>query len=529
MLIDSQFSPATGNRHVVIVGAGPAGLTAAYTLSKYNVPATVLEADDIVGGLSRTVNYKGYLFDIGGHRFFSKWDDVNQIWREVLGSDFVERPRLSRILYRQQFFYYPLRIRNALFGLGVGDSVRILLSYLRSRIVYYENEQNLEQWVSNRFGKRLYEIFFKTYTEKVWGVPCTEIRAEWAAQRIRGLSLGAAIRNALSRSPKPTIKSLIHSFHYPRRGPGQMWETMTALLRNRGYPVSRARTVIRILHDETGITAVETTGRYGTETHKGTDFISSMPIRDLVRALDPPAPPLVRDAAEKLRYRDFLVVALIVNRQEVMPDNWIYVHDKGVRVGRIQNFKNWSPDMVPDLSKTCLGMEYFVFENDDLWASSDRDLIELAKCEIAQLGLARPEEIEDGTVVRMPRAYPMYDSGWAKQVAAIRGYLEECSPNLQLVGRNGMHKYNNQDHSMMTAQCAAKNILGAQYNLWSINAEPDYHEGSHEHKNPRALQVDSTGNHDGRRIRQGHSAPSIDTHAKQGSGALTSRCSPSEV
>jgi protoporphyrinogen oxidase len=487
--LDSQFSPARNNRHVVIVGAGPAGLTAAYTLSKHNVRATVLEADDTVGGLSRTVNYKGYLFDIGGHRFFSKWDEVNQIWREVLGSEFLERRRLSRILYRKRFFYYPLRATDALFGLGIRDSIRILLSYLRSRVVYYENEQNLEQWVSNRFGKRLYEIFFKTYTEKVWGVPCTEIRAEWAAQRIRGLSLAAAIRNALSRSPSPKIKTLINSFHYPRRGPGQMWESMTALLRDRGYPILLGRTVIRILHDETGVTALETTGRHGTETHSGTDFISSMPIRELVRALDPPAPLLVQEAAEKLRYRDFLVVSLIVNRREVMPDNWIYVHEKEVRVGRIQNFKNWSPDMVPDPSKTCLGVEYFVFENDDLWARSDDNLIEFAKCEMAQLGLAEPEEIEDGTVVRMPKAYPIYDNGWAKKVATIRDYLEECLPNLQLVGRNGMHKYNNQDHSMMTAQCAAKNILGAKYDVWSINAEPDYHEEIQEHKKPPAVEV----------------------------------------
>ena len=487
--LGSQFSPARGNRHIVIVGAGPAGLTAAYTLSRRNVTATVLEADDVVGGLSRTVNYKGYLFDIGGHRFFSKWDEVNQIWREVLGREFLERPRLSRILYRNKFFYYPLRTTNALFGLGLRDSIRILLSYLRSRVVYYENEQNLEQWVSNRFGKRLYEIFFKTYTEKVWGVPCTEIRAEWAAQRIRGLSLSAAIRNALSPTGSPKIKTLINTFHYPRRGPGQMWESMTALLRDRGCPILLRRTVSRILHDKTGVIALETTGPYGTETHQGTDFISSMPIRDLVRALDPPAPPPVREAAEKLRYRDFLVVSLIVNRQEVMPDNWIYVHEKDVRVGRIQNFKNWSPDMVPDPSKTCLGMEYFVFENDDLWARSDEVLIELAKREIAQLGLADPEEIEDGVVVRMPKAYPMYDSGWTKQVATIRDYLKECSPNLQLVGRNGMHKYNNQDHSMMTAKCAAENILGAKYDLWSINAEPDYHEENHEPKKPRAVAL----------------------------------------
>jgi protoporphyrinogen oxidase len=479
------------DRKVVIIGAGPAGLTAAYELSKHSVPAVVLERDSTVGGLSRTVNHKEYLFDIGGHRFFTKWDEVNQIWREVLGEQFLERPRLSRIFYRKKFFYYPLRAKNALFGLGVVDSARVVFSYLKSRLFYYENEQNLEQWVSNRFGKRLYEIFFKTYTEKVWGVRCTEIGAEWAAQRIQSLSLATALRNALYKPQKTKVKTLISSFHYPRRGPGQMWESMAELLRKRDYPILLERPVTRILHDGSGVTAFEATAPNGLETHAGTDFISSMPIRELVRALDPPAPKLVQQAAVLLRYRDFLIVSLVVNRKEVIPDNWIYIHDPSVRVGRIQNFKNWSPNMVPDPNKTSLGMEYFVFENDDVWASPDDKLIDLAKCEIAKLGLVKPEEIEDGVVVRMPKAYPMYNSGWAKQVATIRQYLEECLPNLQLVGRNGMHKYNNQDHSMMTALCAAKNIMGAKYDLWAINSEPDYYEEKREHKKPTSPETEA--------------------------------------
>ena len=479
------------DRKVVIIGAGPAGLTAAYELSKHSVPAVVLERDNTVGGLSRTVNHKEYLFDIGGHRFFTKWDEVNQIWQEVLGEQFLERPRLSRIFYRNKFFYYPLRAKNALFGLGVVDSARVVFSYLKSRLFYYENEQNLEQWVSNRFGKRLYEIFFKTYTEKVWGVRCTEIGAEWAAQRIQSLSLTTALRNALYKPHKTKVKSLISSFHYPRRGPGQMWESMTELLRKRDYPILLERLVTRILHDGSGVTAFEAMAPNGLETHRGTDFISSMPIRELVRALDPPAPKSVQQAAERLRYRDFLIVNLVVNRKEVMPDNWIYIHDPSVRVGRIQNFKNWSPDMVPDPNKTSLGMEYFVFENDDVWASPDDKLIELAKCEIAKLGLVKPEEIEDGVVVRMPKAYPMYNSGWAKQVATIRQYLEECLPNLQLVGRNGMHKYNNQDHSMMTALYAVKNIMGAKYDLWAINSDPDYYEEKRLHNKPALPETEA--------------------------------------
>jgi len=463
-------------RKVIVIGAGPAGLTASYTLFKHRVPATVLEADRTVGGIARTVNYKGFLFDIGGHRFFTKWAEINRIWNEILGSKLLERPRLSRIYYRKKFFYYPLQARNAFFGLGVFESLRILASYCGSKLFPHPSEENLEQWISNRFGRRLYEIFFKTYTEKVWGVPCTTIRAEWAAQRIRGLSLTAAIRSALFRSNTQILKTLIDRFQYPERGPGQMWETLAHHLVEQGYPVLLERPVVRICHGERRVTSVVTRGQRGEECHEGTHFISSMPIRDLVNALDPPAPEAIRKAANLLRYRDFLIVSLIVDRKDVIPDNWLYVHEPKVRVGRIQNFKNWSPAMVPDPNKTCLGMEYFVFENDDLWASPDATLIELAKRELASLGLARADEIEDGAVVRMQKAYPMYDAGCSEQVETIRSYLAENLPNLQLVGRNGMHKYNNQDHSMMTAICAAENICGANYDLWAINTEPDYQE-----------------------------------------------------
>ena len=473
---------STGQASVVIIGGGPAGLTAARELSKHQVPAVVLEADKQVGGISRTVNYKGYLFDIGGHRFFTKWDEVNQIWRETLGDHFLLRPRLSRIYYRKKFFLYPLVAKNALLGLGLIESVRILLSYFRSALFPTPKEDNLEEWVTNRFGKRLYQIFFKTYTEKVWGVPCTSIQAEWAAQRIRGLSLLTAVRNALFPAKTPKAKTLIDRFHYPEHGPGEMWETLAGQLNQQGYPVLMERHVVRICHEGGTVTRVITRGPHGEESFEGTHFISSMPIRELVRALDPQPPEAIRDAAEQLRYRDFLIVSLIINRQEVSPDNWIYVHEPGVKVGRIQNFKNWSPSMVPDLSKTCLGMEYFVFENDELWSSPDPKLLEMARREIAQLGLVRPEEIEDGTVVRMQKAYPMYDPGWADRVQTIRAYAEANLKNLQFVGRNGMHKYNNQDHSMMTALCAARNICGADLDLWAINSEPDYHEEVKEEK-----------------------------------------------
>jgi protoporphyrinogen oxidase len=467
-------------KNVVIIGGGPAGLTAAYELSRHGVPAVVLEADNIVGGIARTVNYKGYLFDIGGHRFFSKCEEANQIWQEVLQGKFLERPRLSRIYYRKKFFYYPLKPKNALFGLGPVEAMRIVASYVWSRINPHREEENLEQWVSNRFGKRLYQIFFKTYTEKVWGVPCTEIRAEWAAQRIKGLSLTTAVRNALFAQKKPRVKTLIDKFHYPERGPGQMWETMTEMLRQRGYPVLMDRPVTRIEHDGTKVTALVTRGKHGEERFAGTHFISSMPIRELIGAMDPPAPPEVGMAASNLRYRDFLIVSLVINRPEVAPDNWIYVHDPAVKVGRLQNFKQWSPAMVPDPSKCCIGMEYFVFENDELWSSPDEKLIAMAKKEIAKLGLVKEEEVIDGTVVRMPKAYPMYDAGWHEQVLLIRNWIEKCLPNLQLVGRNGMHKYNNQDHSMMTALYAARNILGESHDLWAVNTDEEYHEEKRE-------------------------------------------------
>jgi protoporphyrinogen oxidase len=467
---------SSSGKQAIIIGGGPAGLTAALELSKLRVPATVVEADTQVGGIARTVNYKGYLFDIGGHRFFTKWDEVNQIWNDVLGGQFLERPRLSRIYYKKKFFMYPLVPKNALFGLGIFESVRILASYVKAKIRPTPKEENLEEWVSNRFGRRLYEIFFKTYTEKVWGVPCTTIRAEWAAQRIKGLSLTTAIRNALSPQKNGNVKTLIDKFQYPERGPGQMWESLTEQLNHNGYPVLMERRVTRILHQDGRVAGVVANGLRGEETFRGTDFISSMPIRDLVHALDPAPPEEIINAANRLRYRDFLIISLVVNRKEVAPDNWIYVHEPDVKVGRIQNFKNWSPAMVPDQSKTCLGMEYFVFENDELWSSPDDKLLDLARREIVQLGLVRAEEIEDGTVVRMQKAYPMYDEDWSAHVDTIRDWLADNARNLQLVGRNGMHKYNNQDHSMITALYAARNICGADYDLWTVNTEPDYHE-----------------------------------------------------
>jgi protoporphyrinogen oxidase len=466
-------------KNVVIIGAGPAGLTAAYDLCKAGIRSVILEKDRVVGGLSRTVNYKGYHFDIGGHRFFTKVKAVEAMWREVLAEgQFLRRGRLSRIYYNKRFFYYPLRASNALLGLGIWNSALIFLSYLRAQLFPEKPEDTFEQWISNRFGKRLYRIFFKTYTEKVWGIPCNQIMAEWAAQRIKGLSLLAAVKSALVQKQHTNgdvIKTLIDAFDYPELGPGMMWETVKGIVEKQGTEIRLKAGVEKILWSEGGVDALEVMVDGKPETIEGTHFISTMPIRELIQKFEPAVPDHVLQAAAALNYRDFLTVALVVNKRDTFPDNWIYIHDSDVKVGRIQNFKNWSPSMVPDPEKTCLGLEYFCFEGDGLWTMSDSDLIELGKKELGILGLVNPSDVVEGSVVRMPKAYPVYDGTYAESLRVVRAFLARV-PNLQLVGRNGMHKYNNQDHSMLTAMLAVKNILGASYDLWQVNAEQEYHE-----------------------------------------------------
>ena len=465
----------------MVIGGGPAGLTASYRLSSAGVESIVLEKDQTVGGISKTVNYKDYHFDIGGHRFFTKIDQVDQMWRDVLCDDFLERKRLSRIYYDGRFFYYPLRPFNALLGLGLWNSFLILGSYLFSRLMPLKQEETFEQWVTNRFGKRLYHIFFKTYTEKVWGMSCNEIRAEWAAQRIKGLSLITAIKNSLMKSQNNShgkqnvIKTLAGQFHYPKLGPGMMWRKVAQEIQDKHSEVHLDAEVTGIICSGDRVDAVEVERNGGLERISGTDFISSMPIRELVQKIKPPAPKEILDAANNLQYRDFLTVALILDKRNVFPDNWIYIHDPDVKVCRIQNFKNWSPYMVPDQSKTCLGLEYFCFEDDSLWKMSDGDLIHLGIREMEALGFADQGDVIDGTVVRMPKAYPVYDSKDKDSVTVIRNYLDKMG-NLHLVGRNGQHKYNNQDHSMLTAMMAVENILGADHDLWQVNEEQEYQE-----------------------------------------------------
>jgi protoporphyrinogen oxidase len=481
-LADLDLSPSPGRaqgRPYVVIGGGPAGLTAGYLLAKEGKRVIVLEADEQVGGLAKTVvDPDGYRFDLGGHRFFTKSKEVNDLWLEIMGDEFLMRPRQSRIFWRGKFLDYPLRGADVVKKLGPVELPLCLLSYLWAALKPKGREDNVEQWVSNRFGKRLYNHFFKSYTEKVWGVPTTELRAEWAAQRIKGLSFFSAAKAAFFGNRGDKIKSLIGQFQYPRYGPGQMWEQMTARIEELGGEVRLEDPATRLEVASDGeVIAVHTPD----EVIEPKAVISSLPLRATVGICDPQAPAEVRDAAQGLRYRDFLTVALVLDGEDVFPDNWIYIHEPGVRVGRIQNYRSWSPWMVPDPDTACVGLEYFCFEGDDLWTMSDDDLVALATAELDQLGLAQAGKVRRGYVVRVPKAYPMYDEDYSERVDVIKGWLGGLT-NLQQVGRNGLHRYNNSDHSMLSAMRAVDNVLhGTRHDIWAVNVESSYHE---EHQEP---------------------------------------------
>ncbi len=471
------------SKPILVIGAGPAGLTAAYRLVQEGEQVVVLEADSTVGGISRTVQVDGWRFDIGGHRFFTKVPEVESLWHEILpDDDFLMRPRMSRIYYNGKFFDYPLRAFNALAALGPLEALRCVGSYLWVRIHPPSNQDSFEGWTAARFGWRLYRKFFKSYTEKVWGMPATSIKADWAAQRIKNLSLGKAIFRAMFKySGSETITSLIEEFQYPKYGPGMMWERCRDLVSDGGGTVLLNSPVVSVRHRDGSAHSVvySSAGAGDTVAIREVDVsavISSMPLKELVESLDPLPPSDVRTAAANLSYRDFLTVALIVPESCGFPDNWIYIHDPEVSVGRIQNFRSWSPLMVKS-GYTCLGMEYFVSIGDKLWEMADADLLELAAQELAKIGIARKDQIETGYVVRMPKAYPVYDDRYQEAVEAIRKWLDINVTNLYPVGRNGMHRYNNQDHSMYTAMLAVDNIVNAaSHDIWSVNVDEEYHE-----------------------------------------------------
>jgi len=456
---------------VLVLGGGPAGLTAGYLLAKRRQPVTVLEAADQVGGLAMTVERDGYRFDLGGHRFFTKNREVDKLWHEIMGQEFLRRPRMSRIYWNGKYLDYPLNGKDVVRKLGPVELTRSFGSYLAATMRAKGDEETFEEWVSNRFGRRLFNLFFKSYTEKVWGVPTTEIRAEWAAQRIKGLSFWSAARDAFFGDGDQKVKSLIKEFNYPRYGPGQMWEEMTDRIRSLGGEVL-LESPVEALHLEDGrIAEVVVNG----ETMEAENVISSLPLRNAVGLVDPSAPEEVTAAARGLRYRDFLTVALVLEGEDLFPDNWIYIHEPAVQVGRIQNYRSWSPWMVPDPSMACVGLEYFCFDGDELWTKSDDELVELAADELEQLGLAKASQVQRGYAVRVPKAYPMYDVDYADRVALIRRWLDVI-PNLQQVGRNGLHRYNNSDHSMLTAMRAVDNLHGGRHDLWAVNVESSYLE-----------------------------------------------------
>ena len=472
---------------VFVIGAGPAGLTAAYCLTKETPSVIVIEKDPAyVGGISRTVRYGNFLFDIGGHRFFSKSKEVVDLWHEILPDDFVTRPRLSRIYYGGKFYSYPLNAFQALRNLGIFTSAACMVSYALARIAPVASPRSFHDWVRNQFGERLFRIFFKTYTEKVWGMSCDEISADWAAQRIKGLDLRVAVINALKRSFRrkakadetaDVVKTLIETFQYPRKGPGMMWEAAAAKITQRGGQILMGRELVELAYNSAErLWHIEVVAHGGArETYAARHLVSSAPVREFVQKLSPKPISLLH--ARELRYRDFLTVALMVNKPELFADNWIYIHDPSVKVGRVQNFGSWSPEMAPP-GMTCLGLEYFCFEGDGLWTMSDEDLIALATREVAKVGLVSADDVVDGCVVRQPKAYPVYDDSYREHMSTIRRDLESSYPTLHLIGRNGMHKYNNQDHAMMTAMLTARNILAGErvYDIWQVNEDAEYHE-----------------------------------------------------
>jgi UDP-galactopyranose mutase len=477
------MSPDSSTHDVVIIGAGPAGLTAAYELNRRGVTSTVLEATDMVGGISRTEERDGWRFDIGGHRFFTKVPEVERFWHEILpDEDFLQRPRMSRVYYQEKYFNYPIEIGDVIRNFGLVEVARIGFSYIWARIHRPSKESQvfLEGWISARFGRRLYGHLFKSYNEKLWGRPASEISADFAAQRIKDLTVWNAFVTALKpkgkRGKKKQITSLIEEFQYPKYGPGMMWEVCRDKVEAAGTKVLMQTPVTRIRHSGGKATSVVASSG-GVETeYPCTEIISSMPFRQLLQAMDPPPPAEVMKAAEGLTFRDFMTVALVVPQEYSFPDNWIYIHDPQVRVGRIQNFGSWSPYLIKE-GRTCLGLEYFVFEGDEDWMMKDEDLVARGARELEHLKLSQADKVEAGYVVRMPKAYPVYDHEYKDNVEIMRRWLQENAANVWPVGRNGMHKYNNQDHSMFTAMLSVQNIVdGTSHDIWSVNVEQEYHE-----------------------------------------------------
>lgn len=466
----------TKPQELVVIGAGPAGLTAALEAARSGLKPLVLEEEAQVGGIARTEIHRGYRFDIGGHRFFTRVPEIQRLWEEILGDDFRLTQRLSRIYHRRKYYRYPLNIWETLNNLGFVQSTRAVVSFSKARLSPRRTETTFEHWVTNRFGSHLYETFFKTYTEKVWGIPCREIQAEWASQRIKDLSLASAIRQALWPGAVTTPHSLIEQFHYPRLGPGMMWECFREKVEEHGGAVRTRQEVIEIRYEASRVTSVLLRpAEGGLTTVPLCQVISTMPLDELILRMRPAPPPVVVEAARALKYRDFILVGLVLRRPSLFADNWLYIHSSRVRVGRIQNFGNWSCDLVPNTGTSSLGMEYFCNRGDAIWTTPDDDLVRLASEEIEVLGLAKRTDLLWGTVIRQPKAYPVYDAHYQRHLTTIRGWLATLT-NFQTIGRNGQHRYNNMDHSMLTGLAAVHRLQGQAADPWEINVEESYHE-----------------------------------------------------
>ncbi len=471
---------------VGIVGGGPAGLTAAYYLSRHGVSVTVFEADPInVGGISRTIEFKGFHIDIGGHRFFSKSKLIEDLWTEMLPNDFLVRDRSSKIYFDKKFFSYPLKPFEVLSKLGPLEAVKCIGSFLIASLFPIRDPKTFKDWVTNHFGARLFRMFFESYTEKVWGRKTDQISADWAAQRIHGLSIWSIARSMLpdiNPSRHKIVKSLLTTFRYPRKGPGMLWKECAAKIEVAGGHVCMGQRIVEIRVDESAylisLVAQDQTNPSDKRRFEFDHVITSAPMAETVRQLQPHADDETLSAAATLRYRNFITVGVILKDRGRLPENWIYIHEPAVLVGRIQNFKSWSPEMVPDPALTCFGLEYFCDQDDSFWARKDDDLKALGIRELVELGLCEPLDVLDAVVIRQPKAYPVYDNNYRATVETIRRGISLRTNRLQMVGRNGMHKYDNQDHAMMTGYLAAQNILAGHelYDLWRVNQDAEYLE-----------------------------------------------------
>jgi protoporphyrinogen oxidase len=473
------LSPKEPSSGTVIAGAGPAGLACALGLARGGRSATVFEKDSRSGGLCRTIDFDGYLFDIGGHRFLSKVAEVEALWQEILGDDLLRVKRLSRIFYRGRFFNYPLSFFNTFLNLGPVESARCIASYLMDRVSRPADDGTFEGWIINRFGRRLYRIFFDVYTQKVWAMPCKDLSADWARQRIQGLSLKVAVRKAILRTWTSGPKTLTEEFLYPRRGPGEFFDRLRDEAAEQGARFEFNAAVSAVDHDGRRIKAVELRRERppGREIVPVAHFVSSLPLPQLVKALRPLAPEPVLAAAGKLRFRSYLVVNIILNKKSLFPDQWIYVHSPEVRLGRIQNYKNWSPDMTPDPDKTSLGLEYFCDEGDALWRKNDVELVDFALEELSRIGIGSRKDLITGFVVRRPDAYPVYVMDYREPLRVVRDYLAGFD-NLQTIGRAGLFRYCNSDLALRMGLRAADRILGRRTeNLWDLGRAQDFLEG----------------------------------------------------